>query len=230
MDQTPKSTLIKTCNSCGLPKPLSAFLQLSTTNQVIYGNTCSACRKANKDKPTTPVTEEGSTSSKIGLKIDAKTKVKSDRDRKLFHEHIQEVFEKERSDKKIAKKNRIEKRQLTAKKERSHHEGYLKKSSFLQNKPKAAPFPGGETEKKFANKEKGRQHIDYTKPVLDTQIAGKIKHHSSVFRTFRTWVGKVPIVKNVEKLGLASKREAPKQQTEKAEKTWTTLTPTPKKR
>jgi hypothetical protein len=249
MDQSPKPTLIKTCNTCGLSKPLSAFLQLSATNQAIYGNTCSACRKANKDKPIIPPTEEGSTSSKIGLKIDAKTKVKSDTDRKLFQEHIQEVSEKEREDKNIVKKKRIEKRQLTAKKERSHREGYLKKASFLQSKPKVAPLPGGVAERGFANKEKARQHIDYTKPLLDTQITGKIKHQSStkkifeasigkprsVFQTFRAWAGKAPIVKNVEKMGLIDKRPAPivkqqqptQQPTEKPEKTWS---PTSRKR
>src|SRR5260221_9265818 len=90
-------SLTKTCSSCGLQKPLSAFLQLSSQSSATYGNICSACRKTNAENVATPKeAEEESTTSKTGLKIDAKTKVKSELDKLEFIKQVEENYHEER--------------------------------------------------------------------------------------------------------------------------------------
>lgn len=177
--------LEKRCNSCGLLKPLSAFLQLSESGAAVYGNMCSACRKANKDKASAHI-DEGSATSNTGHSIDSKTKVKSDNDKLELREQIKEQDEKEREEIEIIRSQKIERRTQTAEGEKSHRETYLKRS-FLDKTPSKNITPAEST---YTAKEQAETKINFSAPVVDTQIAGKIKHHSSVFNSFKNWLPK----------------------------------------
>ena len=198
MNKPTRPQLTKICSSCGLPKTLSAFLERSGTGGTTYGNICFSCRKSNKDKPKVQLVDEGSSTSSTGHKIDAKAKVKSDIDKHEFREQLKELNEEEREHLNKLKDKLLDKRQVIAKKEKAHREGYLKKRSFLDNKK-----PAGITaaEKQFQIQEKSKTEIDYSKPVIDTQISGKLKHHSSIYNAFKSWLGTgAPIVSNAKKL------------------------------
>ena len=65
----------KTCSSCGLKKPLSAFIQVSGPQGRHYGNICATCRsKDAKDKGSSSPFDEVS-DLKLKLRIGAKERV-----------------------------------------------------------------------------------------------------------------------------------------------------------
>ena len=91
--------LNRTCLSCGLEKPLAAFLQISGTQGTVYGNICSTCRSTGaKSKTIVPKTdiddEEGSESS--GYRIDNKMKVQEEIERKRLDKKTKELDQLER--------------------------------------------------------------------------------------------------------------------------------------
>lgn len=209
MDKSLKSvSLTKTCAICGLSKPLSAFLQFAGSVGASYGNICITCRKTNKDKTVSQPTDEGSSSSKIELKIDSKVKVKSDIDKRLLFEHTKELQHEERKEKNLLKQKRVSKIQGIAKKEKQHREGYLKKGSFLETKKSS----GDSLNKQFFNRENAKNKTDYSKPILDTHISGKIKHHAPNSLAIQMWLGKAKgnnFLKNLQTMGLVNKNEKP---------------------
>jgi len=210
MNKMPQSTLTKTCSSCGLTKPLSAFLQLSDSGRSMYGNLCASCRKAGKDKPTNAGKDEGSSTSKLELKIDSKAKIKGDTNKKLFFELTKELDQTERELKEQQKDRQINTIQTIAKKERLHRETFLKDKSDSRSTAAAAKAELARVNRQFFNSEKSKNTVDYANPVLDTQIAGKVKHHTALHNMVRTWLkGKgTNFLNNVEKLGLADKKDS----------------------
>lgn len=225
--EKPITPITKTCSVCGQQKPLAAFLQLGGGQQGdMYGNICSSCRKTALEEAKRPKEAEEGTRSTTGLTIDSKTKVKIETDKKQLRKETEELHEEERDEKVEKEVQLTDKKEKIAKGEKNHRESYIERRSFLDSTDKARrasshPVFGGEEQKA----KEGAIRLDA--PVLDTQIAGKIKYQGSVFNQFKAWLGaSAPIVratqltaqKTAESLNKkGSEKEA---MIEKIEKNW----------
>src|SRR5687768_6217023 len=81
-------SLTKICQSCGEKKPLTAFLQLTDAKSTTYGNICAACRKTDIERKKAQ--EKENTTSTTGVKIDSKTKVQSEIDKRELRKQTEE--------------------------------------------------------------------------------------------------------------------------------------------
>lgn len=206
----PSTALTKTCSSCGQQKPLSAFLQLSEAQGAIYGNVCAACRKTNAAPLLKPKDIEGSGRSSTGVGINSKTKVKDAQTKRNRFIQIEEEFFAEREEKGEKQVQQTEKRIDIAKKEQKHRESY--QPSFL-DKNKSKPSSGerifGST-KQIA--EAGK--IDLAAGPVDYTRVSTLKTQSSIFLTFKQWLGNAPIVSAAEQAVKKVKQNAPKEKVE----------------
>jgi hypothetical protein len=220
----PINPITKTCSICGQQKPLAAFLQLSGNQGSSYGIICSTCRQAGLDKQEKVKESEDSTRSTTSKTIDNKAKMQVETDTKQQLREIEEQYFEEREENSELQSEHSEKKQNIAKSEKTHRENYLEKRSFLDSTDKAkrnaaSLIFGGEEQKA----REGAIRLDA--PVLDTQIAGKLKYQGSVFNQFKTWLGtSAPIVKATQsasqKAGQNKKAGAKEVLVENVEKTW----------
>jgi len=199
-----KPVLTKTCNTCGLQKPLSAFLQLGEHGaRAIYGNMCSSCRKTamEKSKQHLPKDGEGGTTSTSGHRVDAKAKVQGDINKKEARDQIKELYRKEEE-----KDEKIESElSLTVEKIKEHDKqklSKLEKSSFLTapRKPFEAKQRAEKTtqqsqqieqsaqKEESAKQERQQKGLDFTSPFEGTRV-GQEKFKSAEFRRFATLLG-----------------------------------------
>lgn len=75
-------TPIRICSSCGLKKPLSAFIQVSGPEGRRYGNICATCRgQMEKEKDASSPFDESST-LELRLRIGAKERVQGEKEQK----------------------------------------------------------------------------------------------------------------------------------------------------
>lgn len=195
-----KPALIKTCTSCGIQKPLSAFLLLSGTGGAIYGDICSACRQANKGKKGKETTEKTETTS--GITIDSKVKVQMDIDKRKQHQELEEDYHEERDE--IAEKEtqKILKTEKISTDEKKHR---VSRSSFIDNMNK--PKTPQENLLTPAAREAIEKTVDLTTASQDTQIAGKLKYGSE-FLKVKAWLGgAAPIARQAE-IALRNKQKA----------------------
>src|SRR5690349_15578270 len=105
----------RVCSACGLSKPLSAFLYISSTRGTTLGTLCATCRStqmARKKKPLATDEDSGSTGSR--LRIGAREKAHHEKEwgRKL-EEKKQEHHEQLKED----EQRREQKREKTEKKQ-----------------------------------------------------------------------------------------------------------------
>jgi hypothetical protein len=199
-----KNQLSKTCINCGLQKPLTAYLQIAGAEGSTYGNICSTCRGSGLGKKVTlPVMEDtSSSSSSTGLKIDAKSKIHADLEKKAVIEKRQEEDKKERE--KLDLKNTIleERKNLKQEMEDKHRKEFLapsKTKSFLDyqsKKPedkrigmeKRALDEVMQHETEAKEEKKNRDFDDLTVSRIDpTQATAKTA--SAVWKQFRTLLG-----------------------------------------
>jgi hypothetical protein len=123
---TPPNPLTRTCNACGIEKPLSAFLQLGGTQGASYGTLCSACRGAGKLEKTALgiVSEEGSTApSGIGIRGKEKLYINAKNQQQVYS--LKELYKKEDIKKQEAKDNKAERIHTKEKSEKKHRENYI---------------------------------------------------------------------------------------------------------
>lgn len=175
-------TLTKTCSSCGLQKPLSAFLEMAGPQGTTYGNICATCRKANRDKASASKEREEDTTSETGFSIGNKEKAKSDSDKRKLRHDTEESYHEERDkkeEKTIITKDKVKE---TLKKQIEHRKSFLEKPTFLDNKTKQTAAQPGSPED-IAQRE---QRTDMSVPFIDTQIAGKRKRTENPF--FNAWI------------------------------------------
>lgn len=221
----PHKPITKTCSSCGEQKPLSAFLQLSGTGGSSYGNICASCRKTALENANRHTDADEVTTSTTGVKIDSKTKVKGEVDKREWLKQLKEQDLEEREKKDQLTQKITQKTQTIAKDEKKHRESYIEKRPFLDNKKKPAlqshTVFGGEEQKAAAGK------LDFaTGPVEVTRVAGLVKTtQSPIFQAFKNWLGNAaPIVSAAERAA-SQKNKAPAEKkgtnplTEFAEKT-----------
>lgn len=221
-----QSTLSKTCASCGLQKPLSAFLQITATAGASYGNICSVCRKAGLGVKSTRIESDDSTTSISGNKIDAKTKIHSDIDKKQEKDRITEEYHEDRKDTEITETTKLERNESAIQDEKKHRKEYIAKRSFLsgtrqfdtktttptqvnqtqQNidanvKQTQTNTTLTNTEKEFKEHQKITQN-DFSVPYFDAQVTGEIRKQGDAYLRFRQFLGKnnSPILTNLEKI------------------------------
>lgn len=209
------TALKKSCIHCGLKKPLASFLQLDVQG-TIYGNVCADCRKAIRNK-NKAIAEEGSTTSRTGTRIDSKSRVHSETEKKRTQQHTEEANQEELEKVTHEKIEKKEKRQHKAQAERNHRDTYLKKSSFLgENKvdKELALEKKHETEtaskKEAIKSDEKKKIIDTTGPYIPSQHA-EVKLQGIAFKAFKDWVGKRP--------GIGFNPQAPQQGEQKQKNT-----------
>src|SRR5579885_705059 len=197
------TSLTKTCSSCGQQKPMSAFLQLAGPQGTTYGSVCASCRKSNAEKPSLPKELEGTITSGTWTKIDSKTKVKAEIDKRELRKQVEEDYFEERDKKDEKKIKRTEKIWGIAQDEKKR----IEKRSFLDSSKKPSSISssmvfGGEEQKAKAGK------IDFaTGPVENTRVTGQVKlTQSPIFQAFKSWLGNAPIVSTSEKAAQAQKK------------------------
>lgn len=226
MDKPVLPNLTKTCVNCGQQKPLSAFLEMSSTHGASYGNVCAACRKTVQERRK-KTEAEGSTTSETGHKIDSKTKIHEAADKREKFHQTQEEYYKERDLKDEVSDKVTEKKQITAHKEKKHREDFLHKPVKVDDKKSAAAIAAGKAhsaeiisrtaqqqeavaQQAHGVKEENKktQH-DFSIPHQGQQVAGQIRFQGQIFQQFRQWLGNsAPIVSNVN---VTMKEAAPKQ-------------------
>lgn len=189
------NTLSKTCVSCGLEKPLSAFLVMSGTKGTTYGNICASCRKTipNKNKPHQKDTEE-SISGGSGFKIDSKARVKAELDKRQEFKRVDELYHEDRDKDATEQSVKIEKGQIIKKDEKKHRQAYLEKRSFLDKKTDRTPSQQQVTNAQI------EQQLNVDNPLSNTRIGVEEKYKGETFNRFKAWLGKSsPIVQAAER-------------------------------
>lgn len=188
----PNVSLTKTCASCGVQKPLSAFLQIAGMQGSTYGNICSSCRKAHLEKPV-PKEPEDSTTSRTGAKIDAKAKVQAEIDKREARKELEETYIEEREKKDEKQIHHIQKVDTLIKDEKKRRESFLDRRSFLDKSKtnKATPTFGGTEQQATAGK------VDFSAGTTEyTQVK---MAQSSIFQEFKSWLGTSRIVSAAER-------------------------------
>jgi hypothetical protein len=224
--------LSKSCLSCGLQKPLSAFLQITGPEGSSYGNICSTCRGSGLGKKITIVeVDDDHVSSSTGLKIDGKAKQQIDRVKKLKAEEKVAVEHKEELKDENEKQEKSERKEIKASEEKKHRENFIdvkKKESFLnyQSKKPADSVTKTAQQKQLnqahssdldrlaqtdiENKQAGAKSEDLAKNVdlgntfVDT-VTGEIKYHSAEFLKMRAKLGNSAAINTIERQFLARK-------------------------
>lgn len=192
----PTPSITKTCSSCGLSKPLSAFLQVSGPEGSTYTNICSTCRKTQADAPTT-TEKDDSTTSDTSHTIDSKSKVKADTDKRDLNKQIEENYFDEREQDELIQAKSIEKKGFQVKNEKEHRETYLKKSSFLDSSRKNQAIDASKVHGSAAQASEAEK-FNFAAPIEGMRTP-QLKHSGSVFSSFKTWLGSsAPIAKSTQ--------------------------------
>jgi hypothetical protein len=136
MDKQP-NPLTRVCTSCGVKKPLSAFLYVSGAQGTTYGTICSDCRRTvtqpNKNAPKE--SDEHSTSSS-GLRIGSQQKIATTIEKRRQHKDLSESYEQEAKDRDQLKEEHVEREETKEKAEKDHRKFFIdvKKQGFLGKK------------------------------------------------------------------------------------------------
>jgi hypothetical protein len=215
-------SLTKTCSSCGLSKPLSAFLQISGPEGSTYTNICSTCRKAYPEGLKSPDKDE-STTSDTSHSIDSKSKVKAETDKRDLSKQIEENYFDEREKNELTQAKQIEKKGFLSRSEKEHRETYLKKGSFLDNARKNQPVDAANVHGSAAQAMEAEK-FNFAAPIEGMRTP-QLKHSGSVFNSFKAWLGgSAPIAKATHqaKASADQAKKAPTQTdvTEYIDNTW----------
>jgi hypothetical protein len=204
--------LTKTCAICGKAKPLSSFLQMTSREGSLYGTICSVCRKAEAEKAKLA---EGDTRRDTGRTIDARTRVKSEADKKEQLEKARDADIEESKTDTLDKTKIIDKKDIKAKEERKHHNSFLSGRSFLgQTKTEKTKVDiaakaieiedqhiqyTSETIKQTESSKEERQikGIDTTVAYQGSQTGFQEKHRRLVELT--SWMGDTPMLRNIKR-------------------------------
>jgi hypothetical protein len=213
-----KLQLTRVCASCGIKKPLPAFLQLSSARGTSYGAICSECRRT-VIKPKQPLVKkedkakdaEGHGSSSTGFRIGAKAKITAELEKRRQRQNLNDLYEKTSKKRTEIRGEKLSQLDIKQKLEKQHKtfidnkkRGFLsdtaKKTSVSKHHvaQKARQRSGLPLLDKHAHEAEKRealaQHelklttIDLTLPFRDPQFS-EIRHQSSVFLQFKQWLG-----------------------------------------
>ncbi|MCD6040130.1 MAG: hypothetical protein K0S27_1530 [Gammaproteobacteria bacterium] len=169
--------LTRTCNACGIEKPLSAFLQLSGTDGTSYGKICSACRNTGKtQKSTSTVIDEERSTEPSGIGIRGKEKLYADAKREEKLHTLKELYKKEDIKKQTVADEKIERINLKEASEKKHREFYInpEKKSTLTLLGKRVP-DSQQTQKIIHTRSASERH----QALLET----KKQQHTEIIKT-----------------------------------------------
>ncbi|GEM_PF-2583046 len=200
--------VIRTCLACGLEKPIAAFLQISGAQGTVYGNICSTCRgataRAKKIIGKGDEDEVGRGSS--GVRIDAKTRLRTEVKQKKEEKLAVEIHEKGLEKRETAD---LKKTDLTEKKQKEelfHRKDYIetkKREGFLGTPPAEKPAQQrtpsfmSDMQKTLETKrnveaaieqEAKLTTVDTKQLYLDPQFA-EIRFQSVIFKQFKESLG-----------------------------------------
>ncbi len=120
------SQLTRTCNVCGIEKPLSAFLQLNSGQGASYGKICAKCRGMGKVvTPTPTATDEERSTTPSGSGIRGKEKLYADLKREQKIHTLKELYTKENIKKQDTLDEKTERVNLKETSEKKHREFYI---------------------------------------------------------------------------------------------------------
>jgi len=114
------SQLTRICSSCGVQKPLSAFLQLGGTQGTTYGTICSDCRRSVLAPKQPPSQKEGDESTKSGFRIGAKAKITADLEKKRQFQDLKESHQIEKRRREELKEKTEVTKEIKEKAEKDH--------------------------------------------------------------------------------------------------------------
>lgn len=202
--------LTRTCSSCGLIKPLAAFLQLTGNS---YGSICSTCRGLEaKEKAAPKPTDEGQGITGSSKRIGAKEKIFMEKEQKRQLQDLKDLHKKETKKREEIISDKSEQATAKQKAEKEHRVNYLEakqKQGFLNKLPPAATgqktppdkkwgaLPPAEEQERTVELQKEEQVIqeeikktltDFGVPFLDTQVGGKLKY-GEAFARFMSLIG-----------------------------------------
>lgn len=196
-------TLSKICTNCGQQKPLSAFLEMTEAHGTVYGSICSACRKTALllEENRRKTDAEGSTTTESGHKIDAKTKLHSDIDKRELVEKTEKEYHAERDINETLTIEQLEKKSEQEHLQRKFRENFLKRNSFITNDVKKPAQNNSDTKVATQNNQQHtiktsisdehRKKTEYnaTAPDQGQQISGKLLYTGVSFQAFRDYLG-----------------------------------------
>jgi len=218
--------LTRTCASCGLEKPISAFLQISGSHGTIYGSVCATCRSREDRKPQSE-TEDDRSTIPTGQRIGAKEKAFLDK------EQFRQFQDKKMQDRKDRQKKEMlsdEKSDRIIQKEKDilkHRKNYLEnKTNFLIGKKlsQGERPPTAFDTKTTATQQAREQNIIVQKiseaetRKVSTDFSSAISHpiqsraefHSSTFLRFKALLGNAPIAEIMGKFSKTSNEKMAK--------------------
>lgn len=226
MENHPVTT--KSCLLCGKEKSLAAYLQINGPQGTTYGNVCATCRGSELNKVAVIPAESGeSESSSTGLKIDSKTKVQIERDKRKQAQDLKEGHEKEQKKLDELIEDHSERTDLIDKKEKTHRVQFLepKKNADYLNYKSVTKSPAEtkkqqqdvslksliqtqkQTEADVMNKkgiseqEQGLRGINFSLPATTLDLR-QDKYKTAGFKRFAAWVGESsPIAKALKQPG-----------------------------
>lgn len=206
-------TLTKICKSCGLSKPLSAFLQMHSDGGTRYGQICASCRKTQAEAAARLRKSEAESggASETGHRIDAKARVQAEHDKRETRETIDEDYHEGRKDDEALDRLNKGKADVKLQTEKKVQSGLLNRRTFLGDNPKTTRTPTETptlTAGEQAQEDLKKTGFNTNAPYIDPQIAGQTRFQGQAFLQYRQWLGKnSPLVKGAE---AAMKRDAEK--------------------
>jgi len=202
--------LTRICSSCGLEKPLSAFLQLSNKEQTLYGNICATCRGLGKTDKT--FEESGKSTGPSGHRLGAKEKVYLEKEQKRQINDLKELYRQEIKKRDETKDKKLKMTDLIEK-NRKVHSQYIesKKQTFLGKKNPSQEKnaePGTKEyeatvervkQDEFVRRELQIASLDTQAPFYDSPAA-LLKYKEGTFLQFKTWLGKSAHLRTTERV------------------------------
>lgn len=166
----------KICQNCGFEKPLSSFMQKAGLLGATYGNLCSACR-GEADRFGNKKTDDSSTTSSTGKKIDGEAKIESD-----VQKHQQLKTETDEYYEERDKTSEFNTQQIKTSKEKLTTEQKIR--AFLEKKAppseKKTAEKDSRTLESLAERESG---LDSSEATMDTRVE-KRKYQSEFYLQF----------------------------------------------
>ena len=170
--------LTRTCASCGISKPLAAFLHISPTQGTFYGTICSDCRGIeSRAKSTDTQSEDERSSTASGVRIGTKEKVRIEKEQKRTLEEQKNAETKETKKRGQSVFEKLERTGQHEKTEKERREDYLEgrqKQSFLNYQSKKPPGSQQSIESAKQISDEKHQSSESTKKEAAVQHEKKI--------------------------------------------------------
>lgn len=213
--------LTRICSSCGLEKPLAAFLQISKQG-TFYGTICASCRAAERTAQQTAGSDEDGTTETKDKRIGSKEKVSLEQENARQIKDLKELYIKAAKKRDEEAGAKSEESDLKEKAEKDHRKFYIEtKQSFLsQRKPddiKNIEIKEDNVKHEKTHRENQQKvetykqediikqeiqitSLDFSNPFIAGQTS-QFRFQTDTFLKFKSWLGvTAPVVKTLELL------------------------------